>query len=109
MQNGKLNQPNQEFTRNVNCQLKMEWSSPSADQDLFIDFSTNEVMTAIIYPSVKIMPYYNKIIYAFNSSVPIKSTGSVSLCYKTPPTSTHANFVVIMKICDKNLFSNNVE
>ena len=47
MQNGKFKQPNREFTRNVNRQLKMEWNSPSADQDLCNDFLTNQVMAAI--------------------------------------------------------------
>ena len=47
MQNGKLKQPNREFTRNANRQLKMEWNSPSTDQNLCNDFSTNEVMVAI--------------------------------------------------------------
>lgn len=34
MQNAKFKQPNREFTRNVIRQLKIEWNSPSADQDL---------------------------------------------------------------------------
>ena len=33
IQNGKFKQPNQEFTRNFNRQLKMEWNFPSAYQD----------------------------------------------------------------------------
>ena len=44
IKNGKFKQPNQEFTRNINCQLKMEWNLPSADQDLCNYFSTKEVM-----------------------------------------------------------------
>ena len=47
MQNGQFKKPNREFTRNVNRQLKMEWNSSSADQDLCNDFSTNEVMATI--------------------------------------------------------------
>ena len=47
METGKFKQPNWEFTRNVNRQLKMEWNSPSADQDLCSNFSTDEVMAAI--------------------------------------------------------------
>ena len=47
MQNGKFKQPNREFTLNINRQLKMEWKTPSADEDLFNVFSPNEVMAAI--------------------------------------------------------------
>ena len=47
MKNGKFKQPNQEFARNINRQLKLEWNSPSADQDLRNDFSTNEVMATV--------------------------------------------------------------
>ena len=47
MQSSKFKQTNRQFTRNVNLQLKMEWNSPSADQNLCKEFSTNEVMTAI--------------------------------------------------------------
>ena len=47
MQNGKFKQPNQEFTLNINRQLKMEWNTPSAGQDLFNVFSPNEVVAAI--------------------------------------------------------------
>ena len=47
VQNGKFKEPDGEFTRSVNRQLKMEFNSPSADQDLHNDFLTNEVMAAI--------------------------------------------------------------
>ena len=47
IKNGEFKQPNPEFTRNVNRQLKKEWNSPSADQDLCNEFSTNEVMATI--------------------------------------------------------------
>ena len=47
MKNGEFKQPNYEFTRNVNCQLKMEWNLPSADQDLCNNFSTKQAMAAI--------------------------------------------------------------
>ena len=47
MKNGKFKKPNREFARNINRQLKLEWNSPSADQDLRNDFSTNEVMATV--------------------------------------------------------------
>lgn len=47
IKNGKSKQPNREFKRNVDLQLKMEWNSLSADQDLYNDFLTNEVMVAV--------------------------------------------------------------
>ena len=47
IKNCKSKQPNREFKRNVNLQLKMEWNSLSADQDLCKDFLTNKVMVAV--------------------------------------------------------------
>ena len=38
IENGKFKQPNREFRRNGTRQLKMEWNSPSANQDLCDDF-----------------------------------------------------------------------
>ena len=47
MKNGKFKQPNREFTRHLNHQLKTEWNSLPADQDLCNNFATTEVMAAI--------------------------------------------------------------
>ena len=45
--NGKLKNPNEQFTRQVNWQLKEEWNSPSADQDLCEQFTDDEIIAAI--------------------------------------------------------------
>ena len=45
--NGKFKNPNHQFTREVNRQLKEEWNSPSADQDLCEQFTDDGIIAAI--------------------------------------------------------------
>lgn len=47
MENGIFKREFQEFTKSAGCQLKMERNSPSADQDLCNECSTNDVMAAV--------------------------------------------------------------
>ena len=47
LNNGKFKNPNRQFTREVNHQLKEAWNSPSADQNLCNDFTLEEIVTAI--------------------------------------------------------------
>ena len=47
MKNGIFKREFQEFTRNAGSQRKMERNSPSADQDLCNECSTNDVMAAV--------------------------------------------------------------
>lgn len=47
MKNGIFKREFQEFTRNAGSQRKMETISPSADQDLCNECSTNDVMAAV--------------------------------------------------------------
>ena len=47
LKNGKFQQPNKEFTRSVNRELKAEWNLPSMDQDLCGDFTADELHSVI--------------------------------------------------------------
>ena len=47
LKNAKFQQPNKEFTRLVNRELRAEWNSPSVDQDLCGDFTADELHSAI--------------------------------------------------------------
>ena len=47
LNNGKFKNPNRQFTREVNHQLKEAWNSPSEDQNLCNDFTLEEIVTAI--------------------------------------------------------------
>lgn len=47
LSNGKFKNPNKEFTRVINNDLKKAWSSPSVDLNLCTDFTTEELTLAI--------------------------------------------------------------
>ena len=47
LNNGKFKNPNRQFTREVNRQLKEEWNSPSANQNLCEQFTDDEIIAAI--------------------------------------------------------------
>jgi len=47
LSNGKFKNPNKEFTRDINRQLKEAWCSPSVDQNLCSEFSADEMFSAI--------------------------------------------------------------
>ena len=47
LSNGKFKNPNKEFTRDINRQLKEAWCSPSVDQNLCSEFSIDEMLSAI--------------------------------------------------------------
>ena len=43
----EIHQANKEFTRSVNRELKADWNSPLVDQDLYGDFTADELHSAI--------------------------------------------------------------
>ena len=47
LNNLKFKNPNRQFMREVNQQLKEEWNSPSADQNLCKQFTDDEIIAAI--------------------------------------------------------------
>jgi len=47
LKNGKFNNPDKNFTRHVNPELKDAWNAPSADQNLCSDFTIEELISAI--------------------------------------------------------------
>ena len=47
LNNGKFKNPNSQFMREVNRQLKEEWNSPSADQNLCKQFTDDEIIAAV--------------------------------------------------------------
>ena len=47
LNNGKFKNPNRQFTREVNRQLKEESDSPSADQNLYEQFTDDEIIATI--------------------------------------------------------------
>ena len=50
LNNGKFKNLNRQFTREVNGQLKEEWNSPSADQNLCEQFMDDEIIAVIKSP-----------------------------------------------------------
>ena len=47
LNSGKFKNQNRQFMREINRQLKEEWSSPSADQNLCEQFTDDEIIAAI--------------------------------------------------------------